>query len=129
MIGRAWSRLLGTVIVLILLVPPLSLAYEVETHDTISQAALRASSAGSRLQGDQGIDAGITHEVDGRMLVNWIGIGSRREDDIPRFLNHFHNPLRMWDAAGFRVPWPFLGLQVGLSSILWQQDTEHSGWS
>jgi hypothetical protein len=52
-----------------------------------------------------------------------------REDDTPRFLNHFHNPLHTWDAAGLRVPWPFFGVQIGFSSILWEQDTATSGWS
>src|SRR3970282_166068 len=101
---------MGTFIGPIMLVPTVSLAYELETHDAMSQAALRASTADSILQND--LEAGgIGREVDGRTLLDWIGIGSRREDDLPRFLNHFHNPVRTWDAAGFRVPWPFLGVQ------------------
>ena len=103
--------------------------YEVETHSRISQAAAEASIAGEVLQSDLGIAARLEFEVGGRSLFNWIGEGSIREDDALRFLNHFHNPLRTWEAAGFRVPWPFLGVQIGSSSVLWQQDVEHSGWS
>src|SRR5262249_16688458 len=76
-----------------------------------------------------GAGEGIGQVADGKRLTEWIGLGSIREDDTLRFLNHFHNPLRTWDAAGFRGPWPFLGVQVGSSSVLLQQDAEHSGWS
>jgi hypothetical protein len=50
-------------------------------------------------------------------VVEWVRAGSSREDDPPRFVNHFHNPLRTWDQAGLRI----LGAQVGNSSVLWGQ--------
>jgi len=104
-------------------------SYELETHDAITARAVRTSAIDMILRNDIGISDGIEQASDGKTLAEWIRLGSIREDDLPRFLNHFHNPVRTWDAAGFRVPWPFLGVQLGFSSILWEQDTTRSGWS
>ena len=104
-------------------------AYEVETHARITRAAAEVSGASEVLRRDLGIGDSLEFQIGRRSLLDWIGEGSVREDDTLRFLNHFHDPLRSWDAAGFRVPWPFLGVQIGSSSILWQQDAQHSDWS
>jgi hypothetical protein len=53
--------------------------------------------------------------------------GSAMEDEPPsRVVNHFHNPLAgPWSEAGLRVG----GLQIGRSSVLWQQDAgQDRGW-
>jgi len=115
--------------VLLAIWPVVGSPYEIETHDRMSQSALQASGVAGMLQRDLNIVDGGGHVVTGRTLRDWIGIGARREDDTLRFLNHFHNPLRTWDAAGFRVPYPFFGVQIGASAILWQQDEQSSGWS
>jgi hypothetical protein len=110
-------------------IPSFSLSYEVDTHRAISTRALQSSRTDLTLRTELAVGEGIAEVAAGKRLTEWIGLGSIREDDTLRFLNHFHNPLRTWDAAGFRVPWPYLGLQIGSSSILWQQDEPHSGWS
>jgi hypothetical protein len=121
--------LCGSIWSLQAVIPSLALSYEVDSHRAISIRALQSSQADSFLQTELGAGEGIGQVANGKRLTEWIGLGSISEDDTLRFLNHFHNPLRTWDAAGFRVPWPFLGVQVGSSSVLWQQDVEHSGWS
>jgi len=70
-----------------------------------------------------GLTAGLAETVNKKSPEDWIAEGSRREDDWLQFLNHFHNPLRPWDQAGFRG-----GLQIGWSSILWGQDADQA-WS
>ncbi len=108
---------------------PASFSYEVETHGAISVRALEFSGTEAILRTELGVKDGTAQFGDGKRLAEWVRLGSIREDNTLRFLNHFHNPLRTWDAAGFRTPWPFLGVQIGSSSILWQQDMQHSGWS
>jgi hypothetical protein len=58
-------------------------------------------------------------------LDDWLISGAASEDNFPRFLNHFHNPLSSnWSAAG-------LGDSVGQSAILWAQNPSQSApsWS
>ncbi|HKX05567.1 MAG TPA: hypothetical protein VJX71_23940 [Methylomirabilota bacterium] len=58
-------------------------------------------------------------------MEGWLVEGAIREDDFPRFLNHFHNPLATaWSQAG-------LGGSVGQSAILWAQNPSQSApsWS
>jgi len=97
-------------------------AYEVPTHQAITTAAGRRSVADEVLEGRLGIDGGVERAVRGQQLIEWLAEGSRREDDFLRFLNHFHNPLADWSAAGLLD-------SVGQSSILWGQNTSLSGWS
>ena len=33
-------------------------------------------------------------------IQEWVGRGGEREDDLLRFLRHFHDPLKPWDTAG-----------------------------
>ena len=71
---------------------------------------------------DLGISERSWHNHSRSRVDQWLAQGGRREDDFLRFLNHFHNPLADWSAAGL------LG-SVGQSSILWGQNTSLSGWS
>jgi hypothetical protein len=67
-----------------------------------------------------GIVAGLTQSLLGNTIEGWIRTGSLQEDlPFTRALNHFHNPLLPWDQAGLTV-----GLQVGQSSVLWQQNPD-----
>jgi len=97
-------------------------AYEVPTHQTLTAVAGRRSVADEVLKERLGVDGGLERAVRGQQLVEWLAQGARREDDLLRFLNHFHNPLADWSAAGL------LG-SVGQSSVLWGQNTTLSGWS
>jgi hypothetical protein len=69
-----------------------------------------------------GLNGGLGTAIRGQVLTAWLGRGGQREDDSIRYLNHFHNPLADWSAAGL------LG-GLGQSSILWGQNTSLSGWS
>lgn len=97
-------------------------AYELQTHVEITRIASAGSTLDEVLRARLGIDGGLGTTIRGLDLTNWLGQGSRREDDFLRFLNHFHNPLGDWSAAGL------LG-SVGQSSILWGQNASLSGWS
>jgi hypothetical protein len=83
------------------------------------------SSVDSYLRDELGLSDGVESSVLGKQLEEWIGYGAAREDDFPRFLNHFHNPLATtWSQAG-------LGGSVGQSSVVWTQNTSQSApsWS
>lgn len=100
-------------------------AYEIRTHDEISKAAGAKSVADGVLKEDLGLSQGLALQIAGVSLGAWLGEGAKREDNVLRFLNHFHNPLAAsWSQAGL------LG-SVGQSSILWAQNTGQGspGWS
>ena len=69
-----------------------------------------------------GLNGGLGTAVHGQVLTAWLGRGGQREDDSIRYLNHFHDPLVDWSAAGL------LG-GLGQSSVLWGQNASLSGWS
>jgi hypothetical protein len=96
--------------------------YEVVTHEEISRMAARRSTVDEILRVQIGVGNGLGTILRGRALEDWVGQGARREDDSIRYLNHFHDPLADWSAAGL------LG-GVGQSSVLWGQNTSLSGWS
>jgi hypothetical protein len=111
------------VLVLAILLSPLNAAgYEVQTHAEITRIAGTRSSLDEVLRVRLGVSGGLGTNIRGYDLTNWLAQGGRREDDFLRFLNHFHNPIAEWSAAGL------LG-SVGQSSILWGQNTTLSGWS
>ncbi|HSE03844.1 MAG TPA: hypothetical protein VLK35_06780 [Methylomirabilota bacterium] len=107
--------------ILLLLAGPAA-AYEVSTHQAITTEAGDRSIVDAILKDNLGVSGGLETVVRGQQLTEWLGQGARREDDFIRFLNHFHNPLADWSAAGL------LG-SVGQSSILWGQNASLSGWS
>ena len=98
--------------------------YEVETHQGISQEAVRSSSVQSTVRDSLGIDSGIEARLkDGKVektIQGWVVEGSKREDDYTtfpsgRFRNHFHHPLRSWGNAGLSDTF------AGQSSVVWAQ--------
>lgn len=117
---RSW--LLGLVILSL----PISVhAYEVDTHKELAIAATRQSNVDQLLVEDLGISGGLTATLRGKSLETWLLNGADSEDNFPRFLNHFHNPLvSNWSEAG-------LGGSVGQSAILWAQNPSQSvpSWS
>jgi len=117
------SHILLTMLgVVFLLLPGGASGYEVPTHDEITRAAGKQSSLDEVLRSRLGVSGGLDTILRGQGLTEWLAQGGRREDDFLRFLNHFHNPIAEWSAAGL------LG-SVGQSSILWGQNTSLSGWS
>ena len=109
----------------LLLLPVLVSAYEMPTHEAITQSAGNRSGADQVLRGNLGQIDGLTQSVGGQRLIEWLTQGARREDNVPRFFNHFHNPLATdWSQAGL------LG-SLGQSSVLWGQNRSQSfpSWS
>lgn len=105
-----------------LLVPSSVGAYEVGTHEELTRSAGKSSTLNDVLRDRLGMNSGLDTIIRGQVLTEWLAQGGRREDDLLRFLNHFHNPLAAWSAAGLMGG-------VGQSSILWGQNTTLSGWS
>ena len=100
-------------------------AYEVDTHKEFVSIAARRSTVEQRLQEDLGLPSGLGMDIRGSSLDDWLTSGAAKEDNFPRFLNHFHNPLvPSWTEAG-------LGGSVGQSAILWAQNPGQSApsWS
>jgi hypothetical protein len=67
-------------------------AYEPATHAEISAWAARQSRADEVL-GVLGAGSLNAPAYDGRTLLDWLRLGAMEEDNVPRFLNHFYNPL------------------------------------
>jgi hypothetical protein len=112
-------------VAMMLLVANSSEGYEIGTHKEMVGAAVGQSATDQILKEDLGLEAGILTKIRAKPLEDWLNDGAANEDDIPRFLNHFHNPLASnWSQAG-------LGMSVGQSAILWAQNPSQSapGWS
>ena len=58
----------------------------------------------------------ILSEVNNKRIWEWVREGGKKEDEplYARSLNHFHDPLKTWDIAGFK--------SINQSSIIWSQD-------
>jgi len=113
-------------------------AYDTFTHREIARQSAQpsVSSVDEVLKGHLGLPDGIRERFPGhsqpglRSVEQLIGDGALFED-VPgtRSLNHFHNPLFQadgtsrgpWNQAGLRF-----GLQLGQSSVLWQQNTNQN---
>ena len=112
-------------IVCVLLLPLQVESYEIATHEEMTRVSGGRAVADRVLKEDLGRVEGLRSTVQGRRLEEWLVQGGAREDNFPRFLNHFHNPLAStWSQAG-------LGGSIGQSSILWAQNRDQSApaWS
>jgi hypothetical protein len=108
-----------------LLLPLRVESYEVATHKDLVREAGARSIADQVLRDELALGGGLSTTVRGKVLESWLVDGGAHEDDFPRFLNHFHNPLSSdWSQAG-------LGGSVGQSAILWAQNPTQSApsWS
>jgi hypothetical protein len=102
-----------------------ALAYDVGTHALLTGRAVDISTLHSVLTAEIGIVEGLDSRVLGQRPRELAADGGRFEDSpFQRVLNHFHNPIASpWSSAGLQGP---LGLQLGQSSALWQQNTSQS---
>ena len=115
----------GLLAVVVLLYPILAHAYEIGTHQDLVAAAGRRSVVDQLLKDDLGLAEGLLTSSHGKTLERWLIDAGALEDNFPRFLNHFHNPLASaWSQAG-------LGGSVGQSSVVWAQNRSQSApsWS
>jgi hypothetical protein len=107
-------------------------AFEVSTHEILNNKAAQSVSPNgfsldaylkSNLAFTNGIDERLIDKLNGRSVLDYIKDGGIHEDDghwyqfSSRYLNHFHNPLKPWDQAGFNNYLLF----TGESSLLWTQ--------
>jgi hypothetical protein len=116
------TRLLAGIVGLGLLLgsPRFLRAYEPETHEEISLKAVDRSRVNAILKSQYAVGGGVSQLAAGKAIQRWIQDGANQEDvPFTRALNHFHNPLLPWDQAGLTI-----GLQVGQSSVLWQQNPD-----
>ena len=95
--------------------------YDIDSHRAIAQQAVELSSVDSVLKATLGLSQGVDTLFEGKPAADWMRDGAGFEDQpFPRVLRHFHNPTRQWEQAGLTI----LGVQVGQSSVLWQQNRQ-----
>ena len=80
-------------------------ALNTSSHVVINEAVVQQNSAFETiLRRSLGFSNGrlTTLRFNGEPLriQEWVGRGGEHEDDLLRFLRHFHDPLKPWDAAG-----------------------------
>jgi hypothetical protein len=118
--------LIALTLVLVILVPGISIGFEVNTHAVLSQRAIDVSVLNDFLTRVLSVD--FPEGVSQRLRAGQNGLvreliseeGSKNEDKPSvRSRFHFHDPTQPWNNAGLR--WPIVG-QVGESSVLWGQN-------
>jgi hypothetical protein len=102
-------------------------ALNTSSHIVINEAAIRQNSAFETvLRRSLGFPDGrlTTLRSNGESLriQEWVGRGGEREDDLLRFLRHFHDPLKPWDAAGLDFV-----IDRHESSVRWMQERSQGG--
>ena len=77
-------------------------AYDNEyTHKYINEMATEKSQIENYLKTSLGINKGIYEEINGQYIWQWIRDGGFEEDEPElRCVQHFHNPIEAWEAAG-----------------------------
>jgi hypothetical protein len=110
----------------------ISYALSVETHVTINQYiagnTINSFSLNNYLKKNLGFSEGKDEFINGQEVYRWLGDGGIYEDVPPwtiipylRSVNHFHNPLNPWNAAGLN------DIFTGTSSVIWAQDQSSAG--
>ncbi|MFC1837414.1 hypothetical protein ACFLYW_01880 [Thermodesulfobacteriota bacterium] len=95
----------------------MSFAYDSEVvHPQINKSAVYLSEIDSILNNMLNFEDGVDTKFSGFTVHYLIGDGGSTEDLPPRWINHFHDPLKPWSAAGLLAP--FSGYD---SSIVWAQ--------
>jgi len=76
-------------------------------HPEINKKAIFQSSVAlvlDLLGFSEGLDTKFSYNSEEKKVFEWIEKGGTDEDNIPWFLNHFHDPLQEWDEAGLDIP-------------------------
>ncbi|MBI4837629.1 MAG: hypothetical protein HY806_00440 [Nitrospirae bacterium] len=106
----------------------------VETHETINEIVANGTMNSFSLNGylinNLGLSGGVNEFFDNKKVYTWFALGGRYEDIPPwtiipyvRSVNHFHNPLKLWNEAGLN------DVFTGTSSVIWAQDQSSAGIS
>jgi len=125
-------RTIVLALVLCLLMPYPSGAYDVPTHLELGRrAATVASLVEERLVADLGMPDGRESRLQAGTLrlsiADWIRFGAGEEDQpFWRVRHHFHNPLLPWPEAGLRLD-TNPSLVLGASSVLRAQQSFQDG--
>ncbi|MGV8073122.1 MAG: hypothetical protein AB2L11_00975 [Syntrophobacteraceae bacterium] len=102
---------------------PLIFAYDqYVVHPNINQAAMIKANADLFMKRQLGFKDGIDTNFQKQTALEWLREGGKLEDNPPRWLKHFHDPLKSWDSAGLDLPL----LSPELSSLVWAQLTDDS---
>ena len=106
-----------------------TLALSTSTHVLVNREAARHSAIfDDYLRRSLGFPDGRTSALraggERLRIEDWLGRGGAREDDLLRFLRHFHDPLEPWESAGLD-----LGVVRHSSSVRWMQQPDQRGTS
>jgi len=118
---------------LLVVLNSMTYAYDSEiVHPNINEAAVRQSLLHSYLINNLGAPKGIETTYLDNEVMYWCRQGGTDEDNMPLFLNHFHDPLQEWNDAGFNItiePLSYSSLtyaQLQLAPYSWQK--ARSAW-
>jgi hypothetical protein len=97
----------------VLLYPTIGWAWERNTHEELTEQTIRITEAdpNTYLINNLGLEGGLNASVKGGTPQELMKLGSNKEDDEGRSLNHFHEPI---NDKGLELP--VLG---GISAINW----------
>jgi hypothetical protein len=101
------------VLLCVLLHPTIGWAWERNTHEELTEQTIRITEAdlNTYLINNLGLEGGLNASVKGGTPQELMKLGSNKEDDEGRSLNHFHEPI---NDKGLELP--VLG---GISAINW----------
>ena len=101
------------VLLCVLLHPTIGWAWERNTHEELTEQTIRITEAdlNTYLINNLGLEGGLNASVKGGTPQELMKLGSNKEDDKGRSLNHFHEPI---NDKGLELP--VLG---GISAINW----------
>ncbi len=99
-----------------LIIPFNIYALEKPTHFELNGKIVDISGLDSYLKDTKIFLGGVGETINGYTIRDWIQDGGKAEDEpfYTRSFNHFHNPLKPWDSAGFKGTFK--------SAILWAQE-------
>ncbi len=69
-----------------------ALCYKANTHKALNLAVVTTKFTSSYLQSMLGY-ANVKQPVNGSEIIKWFENADEQEDSIPRFINHFHEPI------------------------------------
>lgn len=94
---RLSLQILLFTVILLMVVHSSALCYEIETHRAITSKAINVGKLSAYLQDNFGIQVSTqfqdVNSNEQRSAFSWIVEGSGWEDNDPRYVNHYHNPL------------------------------------
>lgn len=71
------------------------------THPKLTEKAIETSKMDAYLKANFSFSNGITTNLNGIRIIDWLTKGSTDEDTVVcRRANHFHNPLLPWEQSG-----------------------------